>query len=678
MSEYTPYGTVVQNLDHQTLKNNGDWLEASARLYAASHNGKKPEYADVEKYSGDTFAEKLADYGLMQMAGFNYNIGDQAIDTYNITQKADQRTKEAFVYMMDQYDEVNTSWHTAKQAGWEMATDFTNWIGLGTLGVGAVIGQTAKVGSKAAFKKVLKDGFKQQAEKSGLRKSVEKVGMIAGLEGAAHGAAYDSMKQNVKIDAGAQDEFSYQSLGLNTGIGFGAGLILGTGVDLGLTKLSSKKAAQKFDAYNKELNEKAEEAIKRQKAEQPVKTKDTAPDGKPLKDEDVVPQERTIENPEGKPKVVEKPNFILVKEVGKDLATTGSKTTTKAVDIDVRALSEDVKKNGYDAVDRLIEELDKLELTEENWYKLKRDSNIVNRIFLDEDEILTAQLLRNDLAQKERDQLFKAWEKNQANLRIMDTAAQHLNSGSGRQLQVATYRTKLRKGINEDGSQVSEKAKMIAKREILRNDRTKVENEYNRKIQRLFDEDTTESIQKALDLNMEKNKALTELDVQIEKNFTDYDKFNKFVDKYVEMSISGVFSPATVIINTVYPTIKTYTYPMLDFLIKNPLSREKFSRTIRVYSQMFAATAAAGRAARNAFEFEQTTLTADFSRFMDGGIKVKGRIAGGARVFPRLLGATDAYVQEVAAAGYLAGDAFDGLLTEGIEKGLKGDKLKNT
>ena len=218
---------------------------------------------------------------------------------------------------------------------------------------------------------------------------------------------------------------------------------------------------------------------------------------------------------------------------------------------------------------------------------------------------------------------------------------------------------------------------MIAKREILRNDRTKVENEYNRKIQRLFDEDTTESIQKALDLNMEKNKALTELDAQIEKNFTDYDKFNKFVDKYVEMSISGVFSPATVIINTVYPTIKTYTYPMLDFLIKNPLSREKFSRTIRVYSQMFAATAAAGRAARNAFEFEQTTLTADFSRFMDGGIKVKGRIAGGARVFPRLLGATDAYVQEVAAAGYLAGDAFDGLLTEGIEKGLKGDKLKN-
>ena len=168
--------------------------------------------------------------------------------------------------MMDQYDEVNTSWHTAKQAGWEMATDFTNWIGLGTLGVGAVIGQTAKVGSKAAFKKVLKDGFKQQAEKSGLRKSVEKVGMIAGLEGAAHGAAYDSMKQNVKIDAGAQDEFSYQSLGLNTGIGFGAGLILGTGVDFGLTKLSSKKAAQKFDAYNKELNEKAEQAIKTTKS----------------------------------------------------------------------------------------------------------------------------------------------------------------------------------------------------------------------------------------------------------------------------------------------------------------------------------------------------------------------------------------------------------------------------
>ena len=66
MSEYTPYGTVVQNLDHRTLKNNGDWLEASARLYAASHNGKKPKFEDVRNYSGDTFAEKLADYGLMR------------------------------------------------------------------------------------------------------------------------------------------------------------------------------------------------------------------------------------------------------------------------------------------------------------------------------------------------------------------------------------------------------------------------------------------------------------------------------------------------------------------------------------------------------------------------------------------------------------------------------------
>tara|TARA_B100001057_G_scaffold109185_1_gene107050 strand:- start:1330 stop:5139 length:3810 start_codon:yes stop_codon:yes gene_type:complete len=672
MAEYIPFGTVTENLDHRTLHQNKDWIEASARLYHANH-GVLPKMEDVESYSGDTLAQKLADYGLMQMAGFNYNIVDQGIDTYTITQKADQRTKEAFVYMMDQYDNVDSSWHTAKQAGWEMATDFTNWVGLGTLGTAAFAGASAKFAGKQAVKKALMAKVKKEAPTPpNLMGSVKRAGMIAGAEGAAHGAAYDTLKQSVRLDAGAQEEFSYKSLALNTGIGFGAGAVFGTGIDFGMSKLGARKAQKQFDAHVKDLDEKAKAILKEAQAQEgkaPVKTKDST-DGTPVKNEDVIPQERTIENPEGKPLRVERQNFILVEGAGKDLVA-------KNVRIDERALSNDIAENGYEAIDRLLEELDNLELSSENWLKLKTDSNTVNRIFQDEDNLLTAQLMREDLTPEETSNLFAAWERNQANLRIMDAAAQHLNSGSGAQLQVSKLRYKLNKGIDfDDGSEAAEKEIMKAKRDVLRDTRRKTENDYNRKIQKLFDEDTPDSVQKALDLNMEKHQKLTELDAQIEQNFTDYDKFNKFMDKYVEMAISGVFSPATVIINTVWPTLKTYTYPMMDFMLRSPLSREKFSRTIQVYSQMFAATAAARNSAVNAFNLNQTTLTADFSRFMDGGIKVKGRAADIARVFPRLLGATDAYVQEVAAAGYLAGDAFDGLISEGVQRGLKGKKLK--
>ena len=405
-----------------------------------------------------------------------------------------------------------------------------------------------------------------------------------------------------------------------------------------------------------------------------VKTADEAPAPKTtVKDETIIPQRETIENPDAKPKVVkDEVNFILIKGASKELG---------AAVINTKELSEEIAKNGQAAIDKLLEELDNVSLTQSQWDQLKGETNQVSKYFKIEDAKLTKILMKDDLHPEHRAKVMEAYKQNQRNMALSGAAADHLNSYSGRQLELAKKQKLIRQGMDEAGNEASEKALRIAKRDTLRGQRQKVENQYNRQIQQLFDEGTPESYQKALDLNAQKNAKLTELDLQIDENLSRYDKFNRAVDKYVEASISGVFSPATVVINTVWPTIKTYTYPMLDQIMRNPASLEKWRRTGKVYWHMFAATEAARNAFVNAYRFEQTTLTADFARFMDGGIKiggnkVVGKAGGAMRAFPRLLGATDAYVQEVASVGYLAGDAFDGLLSEGMELGLKGDKLK--
>ena len=237
MDTYTPFGTIQEGIDHQTLNTNRDWLEASLRLYKVNH-GRLPTEADLDGYQGEDFKAKIADYGLAQMAGFNFNIVDQAIDTHTITQKGDKKTKEAFVYLLDQYDEVNTSWRTAGDATWEMFTDATNWLGLATAGTGAVVAQTAKFAGKNIVKKKIKDGMKR---------SLGKTAALTGVEGAAHGAAFDAMDQSVRIDAGSQDEYSAGQTALSAGIGFAAGATIGTGIDMLAARLGSKKAQKTIE-----------------------------------------------------------------------------------------------------------------------------------------------------------------------------------------------------------------------------------------------------------------------------------------------------------------------------------------------------------------------------------------------------------------------------------------------
>lgn len=244
---YTPFGEIQQDVDWDELYKNDDWIKASQHFFHMTY-GYTPLKGDkeLEGYSGSTYREKLADYGLKQMAGFNFNIGDMTIDTSRVL-RADQQTKEAFVYMLDQYDAVNTSWHTASQAGWEMFTDVTNWVGLATLGGAAVAGQAGRLVGKQGLKEAIHASLAkasqktaEQAAKVGIDTSVKRAAATAGVGASAHSMASDAMMQNVRIDAGQQEEYSYGQTAFMGTVGLVAGAGLGAGLDYGISKLASK------------------------------------------------------------------------------------------------------------------------------------------------------------------------------------------------------------------------------------------------------------------------------------------------------------------------------------------------------------------------------------------------------------------------------------------------------
>ncbi len=660
MADYTQFGIVQEDIDHTELHKKRHWVEGSLRLYKANHNAL-PTEDDLSSYEGATFQEKIADYGLKQMAGFNYNITDQAVDTYTITQKGDQKTKEAFVYMLDQYDEVNSSWHTAKQAGWEMATDLTNWLGIATVGAGTIVSQASKLAGKQLVKKTLK----QQ-----INKSAGRTAMVAGLEGAAHGAAYDTMDQAVRVDAGSQAEFSGAQTLASAGVGFAAGALAGTALDFVGAKLGSRKARKAFEKKAEEdafvAEQMAKEAAEEAKANPKPKVKDE-PEVTP-QPKDVTPQPKDV-TPEALPAPV-KDQFT-----GQKFGSLVLRDARDLVNIKVDNIIEEVNVNP-DFADDVLSRFEGLELSRKEFSQLVVDFNNAERYF--GDVALKLDAIVNDASKSpyERAMAKKAYEENLPKFLQSSAGATHVNSYSGLDLNNAKLRAQLKPDAKT--GEVTPEALQIAHEKVQLKNLAEVHEKYDPEINRLLNSNDPKDQAKAFDMFRVRDEEAAVIKANIREGQvnTTYDKINRVAEKYVEASISGVFSPSTVAINTVFPMLKNYTYPLLDQLISSPLSMTKWKRMVRVYGHMFAAQKAARNSFKAAWEFEQTLLTKDISRFLGEGIKNKGKLAAYMRTFPRLLGSTDAYNQEVAAAGYIAGEAFDRLLTKGMQDNLKGSKLK--
>ena len=728
-------------------------------------------------YEGDTYREKLADYGLKQMAGFNYNLGDMAIDTKRIL-GADQESKEAFVYMLDQYDQVNTSWYTAKQAGWEMLTDITNWAGVATLGAGAVASQTAKLAMKTATREAvkasIKAGSKKLASTTGINTSVKRAGALGAVEGGLHAGLADSLEQTVRIDAGQQDEYNLKQTMAMTGVGVVGGAVLGSGLDYGLSKLTeravNKRFQAKFDAVRKEIEEKGVEAERKlvdaensattpmarkietgQSVDGVTFTASSVPDPmKPPRElllakvnynygqnnpinlvfEDELSKALFIVGKKGNPakhfnkymqylqsngvtniskqaRELRESIKAQAKNGAKEVNLNSSGLTRKAADgaptkkvvdeigdaVDPRPPKPRVSprifynstdllqgvKDGKLSIDKVLNDLETERYTAQEWSDIK---SIVNGADdLAGQEILKFEgLLTKNLSEAQRKDVIDQLEGAFATLNNTTMMREHVNAYSGRDLQdIQNYMTFRR----EAGEEVTEKMVNEASAKVYKNEMKKIDEDWNSQINEAYKKNTPEGLKEAFELTKKRESdpyrngvihELDKLDPEAAKKFKDKDPAS-YMDRMLELQISGVFSPSTIAYNTVFPFLKNYSYPFIDNVMQNPLDLMRWRKTIRQYGAMMGAQSAAMKAARAAAAYEQTLLTRDENRFLEGGIKNKFFGASWLRAYPRLLGATDAYNQEVASTGVLAAEAFDFLATQGAEKGLKGKAL---
>ncbi len=643
---------IRKDIEWQSLSQDQAWVSGSTKFFEMT-KGRKPTYEDLKGYEGTTLEERVADYGLKQMAGFNYNIGDMALDTKRVTE-SDQETKDAFVYMLDTYDNVNTSFHTAGQATWEAFTDVTNLLGVFTGGATAASSQVAKKAGKTGIKALVRGAIHGEVADTsatvGLRHSIKRIGAPAAVEGAAHGGASSALDQAVRIDQGSQEEFSYAGFVSNIALGGTAGLVLGTGIDLGVSKVTSKVTQKKLAKLVE--REKTVIRTRAQSLQREIDSRGANAAGKAGD-----PNTSIIDGQVTKVVDGETPKTISELDLAGSLPTVA----------DFHKLAS----GGVEAVDGIIADLEGMSLPLTGWSEMKTRIN-KTRQDLTKDVLLLDGKLVDEADPVIRKGILNTLEGSTERMNTLEAIAAEVNAYSGRDLQdIQNYLI-----AKSDDGEVTPEALEMAAEKFYKSQINKVRENFDPLFSKaLKDGDLNEfnRLQDTFKADVEMWRANLELTTP---DATLADAATHKIEQFVELSISGVFSPATVGVNFVWPLIKTIIYPAWDTLLTNPLNLQKLRNTTATYGYMMSSTGAALRSAKAAFDFEQTLLTQDPSRFLDGGIKVKGKTGGLLRTFPRLLGAGDAFNQEMAAAGYLAARAADELIEEGITKGLAGVKLQ--
>lgn len=217
---YKPFAPVRKDIDEASLDSDKDFIRASTLMY---------ELFEQKTFEGT--AKDAALYGKEGISAFNFNLVKMAEIAHKVATEGSQEQKEAFLYILDTYENTDVSWNGFKRAAWYSVLDPTNIVGLGTLGVataGKFIGRGAAVNLA-----------KETVAKS-LATSFARTGIAAGIDTAVATAATEGGRQGIEVSAGRRQELDLSKIGWEGGKGFVAGAALGTAADLGITKTASK------------------------------------------------------------------------------------------------------------------------------------------------------------------------------------------------------------------------------------------------------------------------------------------------------------------------------------------------------------------------------------------------------------------------------------------------------
>ena len=216
-----PIPNTATDLNDDELINDEAWMRASQTLYEHIEADRKPEMVAGTRmaqprdnnaepmtasqgggymrgrapmaHRAPTTPQEYGAWGLEFVGQLNHNITHFGFNSMKM-RDADANAKFALYHLVKDYERLpDFSWSGTKRFFKGVTSDPTTYVGLGTLGIGAV--------GRAGFAQSMKSSAMQMIKK-GLNPKA-----LAIYEGAGYMAADDAMRQNVDMQAGVQGEF---------------------------------------------------------------------------------------------------------------------------------------------------------------------------------------------------------------------------------------------------------------------------------------------------------------------------------------------------------------------------------------------------------------------------------------------------------------------------------------
>lgn len=696
---YQPFAPVRKDVDPKSLNSDQDWVRASLLMY---------ELFERKPFQGTP--SDAAEYGKDGLGSFNFNLVSMAEIAHAVSQGT-QEQKQAFLYMLDTYDNTQFSWEGTGRGFKSALTDPTNLIGVGTLGVATVgkfIGRKALVETaKQTVEKSLLQGLKDQAATS-----LGRTGVVAGIDAGVVGAASSTIKQGVEVSAGRRDEISLGQVAMDTGVAAVAGAVVGTAADAAVAKISriirgetvdvakgTTKAAETAPEATPSVSGVAKTAEGKSPAEAKadvlLNPEPKVPDAEP-KVPDATPQPRD-------------PNLGATLTPAEIAAATERKqvgrleadnivpdVATKAdIPIDVPKMN-----TGLRSTPMSMEELtglgDKVatqlrELPSEDLTKALEQLRTVNapfeetriiargvQMYADELRIAKAELVKeinanpNGARVSELSAKIEALDARMAPLEMADDAFGSMAGSLLRQrqeglpgVQGVTVESIMKEQNLSKADAEKVWAEMVSKAEKTEAGK-KIAAEYDAKADALI---AAGDLEGAARVAIQKNRELASLADEAVPGGA------SFIQKLTEFAISNVFSFKTVLVNLIPSGLKTLVIPGLKVIMSNPLDKVARIEAMASYSAMRSSFGAALQAAKAGFRYEQALLTRDGTRLVEGELAMTGKLGGGLRIFPRILNASDEFLSRINYDSFVAGRAAAEAAMKATEEGLTGKAL---
>lgn len=635
MPRYQPFGEVGKDIDPASLAENEDWLRASALIYQMR-----------ERKPFDGSPEELSDWGRSHMAWFNYNLFSTGHITADVL-NADQQTKEAFLHMMDTFDNTNMSWQGAGNTAKALASDPTSWVGLSSLGLGNVV----KLGAGQAGKAALRHQ---------LATSLGRTGVVAGVEGGIYNYADDRMRQNIEVSAGRMEETSAARSAVAAGTGVVAGVVIGTGLDAGLSTVGRKlgrQEAPQFDAPE-QLTAGGQEQIARVTTDA-LPPRELAPE---IPTREVagftIPAEPGMLNPRSDMGEVRAYAEILSRQL-EDLPPEVTSEALSPLMNSNLSLKEfaDLKASVQLASNRLTHRL--ADVTEK--VRTATDDDLIN-LQREQGDLIHLQAKMEQL-----DHILRS--DSGRNLRARQEGETDLNDLSFEKIREELKGQGLSKADLDDAveAEYTKRYNRVMNSRAHREQVGKIDAELEEAL-------LTKDMQKVVSLAMDKRKLRDDL-------MGGSTAQASVGHKLAEMSISNVFSATTLMINLVPSATKGLGVPGMKALLSNPLQKATRVEAAASYGAMRTSMGSAWRAAKAAWRYEQAIMSHDPNRFLEshlavGGNKVSGNVAPYMRAFLRGINATDEFLTRINYNAYVSGKAAAQAAEDGMAMGMKGAALE--